>query len=71
VSVVSDLKADGQVAKKLRLPGWGVLCCIVGGLPVPWLFDHFGKLNLALPTLDGLGMLGIADLLVMLVIILL
>lgn len=60
MSVVSDIKADARVAKKLRLPWWGVLCCIVGSMPIPWLFDHFGKLNLALPTLFGMGMLACA-----------
>jgi hypothetical protein len=60
VSVVSDMKADARVAKKLRLPWWGVLCCIAAGMPIAWLFDHFGKLNLALPTFNGVGILAVA-----------
>jgi hypothetical protein len=35
----------------MRLPWWGVLCGIVGGLVVMFLFDHFGKVALARPTL--------------------
>ena len=44
----------------MRLPWWGVLCIIVGGLPVMYLFDHFGELNLARPTLLSVGMISLA-----------
>ncbi len=44
------------MAKTLRLPWWGVLCGIVAGVPLAWLFDHFGKLNLFLPALLGASM---------------
>ncbi len=30
--------------REMRLPWWGVLCVIAGGLPVMFLFDHFGRL---------------------------
>jgi hypothetical protein len=46
--------------KKMRLPWWGVLCIIAGGLPLMLLFDHFGKLALARPTLYSGAMVGIA-----------
>jgi hypothetical protein len=39
--------------RKMRLPWWGVLCVILGGLPVLILFDYFGKFNLARPTLTS------------------
>ena len=45
--------------KKMRLPWWGVLCIILGGLPVAYLFDHFGNLALARPTLCSAGMVGV------------
>jgi hypothetical protein len=44
----------------MRLPWWGVLCIIAGGLPLMFLFDYFGKLALALPTLDSVAMVTIA-----------
>jgi len=46
--------------KKMRLPWWGVLCIIIGGLPLMFVFDYFGKSALALPTLDSVAMVGIA-----------
>jgi hypothetical protein len=58
--LANDVKSDIKAAKKLRLPWWGVLCVIIGSLPAYWLFDHFGRLNIALPTLNGVGMLGFA-----------
>jgi hypothetical protein len=51
-----DLKA----AKKMRLPWWGVLCVIFGTIPVCFLFDHFGRFDLARPTVLTLGILGFA-----------
>lgn len=58
--LANDVKGDIKAAKKIRLPWWGVLCVIIGSLPAYWLFDHFGRLNIALPTLNGVGMLGFA-----------
>jgi hypothetical protein len=57
MQLANDIKDDVSAAKKLRLPGWGVLCLIVGALPIYWLFDHFGKLDVALPTLNCVAML--------------
>jgi hypothetical protein len=59
MQLAKDIKKDMKVAKKMWLPWWGVLCLIIGGLPIAWLFDHFGRSNLALPTLIGVGMLGL------------
>lgn len=42
----------------MRLPWWAVLCLIIGSLPIYWLFDHFGRLNIALPTLNCIAVLG-------------
>jgi hypothetical protein len=46
--------------RRMRLPWWGVLCIIIGGLPVMYLFDHLGQLDLARPTLFFTGMIAIA-----------
>ena len=44
---------------KLRLPWWGVLCVILGALPVLFLFDHFGRFDLARPSLTSVAMIAI------------
>ena len=44
----------------MRLPWWGVVCVIIGAIPIAWLFDRIGRFELALPTLDSVGVLGIA-----------
>ncbi len=58
--LANDIKGDIKAAKKIRLRWWGVLCVIIGSLPIYWLLDHFGRLTIALPTLNGVGMLGFA-----------
>jgi hypothetical protein len=60
LQVANDLKNDVTAARKMRLPWWGVLCIVIGALPIYWLFDHFGRLNTALPTLNCVVMLGFA-----------
>jgi hypothetical protein len=46
--------------RKMRLPWWGVLCVVVGALAVLILFDHFGQLALARPTMISAAMVVIA-----------
>ena len=58
--LADDIKNDAKAAKKMRLPWWGVLCGIIGSTLSAWLFDHFGRLDLALPTLIIIGTLGFA-----------
>jgi len=60
MSLANDIKGDIKAARKIRLPWWGVLCLIGGGLPVIWLFDHFGEFNLFLPTFNCVAVLGFA-----------
>jgi hypothetical protein len=55
-----SLKVFTEEDRKMRLPWWGVLGIILGGLPVLILFDHFGKYNLARPTLTSIIMVTIA-----------
>jgi hypothetical protein len=58
--LANDVKGDIKAAKKIRLPWWGVLLVIIGSLPTYWPFNHFGSLGIALPTLNGVGMLAFA-----------
>lgn len=58
--LASEIKDDIGAAKKIRLRWWGVLCVIIVSLPSYWLFDHFGRLSVALPTLNGVGVLALA-----------
>jgi hypothetical protein len=59
MSLSSDVKNDIKAAKKLWLPWWCVLILMALSLPVFWLFDHFGRLDMALPTLNCVGVLGL------------
>jgi hypothetical protein len=55
--IEKDVKNDIKAAKKIpRLPWWAVLCLIIACIPLAWLFDHFGRLDLALPVLDGVAL---------------
>jgi hypothetical protein len=56
--LAKDIKNDIKAAKKIWLPWWAVLSLIVAGLPIIWLFDHFGSLNLFLPTFNSIFVLG-------------
>jgi hypothetical protein len=58
MSLAHEVKSDIREAKKMRLPWWAVLCIIIGALPIYWLFDHFGRLNIALPILNVVAVLG-------------
>jgi hypothetical protein len=44
----------------MRLPWWALLCLGIGSFMAAWLFDHWGRPNIALPTLNSLGMLAFA-----------
>src|SRR5215470_17649301 len=59
-SQMKQFDNDIKAAKQMRLPWWGVLCMIVGSLPIIWMFDHFGRFDLARPTLYAIAMLGVA-----------
>lgn len=49
-----------KAVKKMRLPWWGILFGIIGSTLSALLFDHFGKLDLALPTFCSIAVLGFA-----------
>jgi|SRR5690242_5374351 len=46
--------------KKMRLPWWGVLCVMIGALPMYLLFVYFGRFDLARPTIYSVAMVAIA-----------
>lgn len=54
----SETENDIRVAKKLWLPWWAVLLLLLVGTPSVWLFDHFGRLDLFLPTWNTIFVLG-------------
>lgn len=58
--LANELKGDIKVAKKIRLPWWALLCVLIGSLLSCWFFDHFGRLNLVLPTANIIGVLSLA-----------
>lgn len=55
----SQLKAnferDLRAAQKLRLPWWGVWCCVLPALPFFIFLNHRGRLDLALPILASVA----------------
>jgi len=58
--IKNDVKNDIKAAKKIWLPWWAVVSLIIVGMPIPWLFDHFGKVNLFLPTFNSVAVLAFA-----------
>lgn len=54
-----DLKNDIRAAKKIRLPGWLLICLVIGSALSAALFDHFGRLDLELPVLNSIAVLGL------------
>src|SRR5205807_613725 len=46
--------------RQMRLPWWGLLCVICSTIALALLFDHFGRFDLARPSLISVGMLAIA-----------
>ena len=58
MQLANDVKSDIKAAKKLRMPGWAVVCGIIVSFLCAQLFDRFGKLNLVLPILNSIGVLG-------------
>jgi hypothetical protein len=59
-SLREEIKLDIKAAEKIRVPWWGLLCVVVVSLPIYWLFDHFGKLKIALPILNCIAVLAFA-----------
>ena len=58
MSLSTDVKNDIKAAQKIWLPWWAVLTCMAVSLPVILLFDHFGRPEVAIPTLGSVGVIG-------------
>src|ERR1700761_8452372 len=56
--LTNDVRDQIKEAKKLRMPGWAVVCVIIVSFLCARLFERFGKLNLVLPILCGIGVFG-------------
>ncbi len=58
MSLTNEVRDEIKAAKKLRMPGWVVACVIIVSFLCAQLFERFGKLNLVLPILNSIGVLG-------------
>jgi len=58
MSLINDVRREIKAAKKLRVPGPVVVCVIIASFLCAQLFEHFGKLDLVLPTLNSMVVLG-------------
>jgi hypothetical protein len=56
--LIEDIKSDIQTARKLRLPKRVLFTWMAFCLPVIWLCDRFGRLNMALPVLNCIAVFG-------------
>ena len=56
---MSNLKSEIREAKKLRLSWRAKLLIVIFGAPTTFLFALYGKLELALPLINILGVLGL------------
>jgi hypothetical protein len=58
MSLADDVRGEIEAAKKLRIPGWGIVCGIIASFLCAQLFERFGKLDLVLPALNSILVLG-------------
>jgi hypothetical protein len=58
MSLANGVRGEIKAAQKLRMPGWGVVCVIIASFLCAQLFEHFGKLELVLPILNSILVLG-------------
>lgn len=54
----NDIRDEIKAAKKLSMPGWATVCLVVVSFFCAQLFDRVGKLNLVLPILNSIAVLG-------------
>lgn len=59
MSLRTDIRSDIKAAQKLWIPWWGVLIWMAFCLLVILVCDHFGRLDLSLPILNCIGVLGL------------
>lgn len=60
MSLVAAIKDEIQEARKLRLSSSAKVYGVLGTVFCCWLFDHFGRFDLALPTMNCAAMLAFA-----------
>jgi hypothetical protein len=58
MSLTNDVRDEIKAAKKLRMPGWAMVCTIAVSFLCAQIFRRFGKLDLVLPILNSIGVLG-------------
>jgi hypothetical protein len=58
MSIANAVRDELKAAKKLRMPGWAVVCVIIVAFLCHQLFKHVGRLDLGLPILNSIGVLG-------------
>jgi hypothetical protein len=58
--LIQDIKNDIRDAKKIRIPWWGVLLWMAACGLIEWLLIGLGKMDLALPTLNSIAVVGFA-----------
>ena len=54
MSISGEAKHDIKAARQVRPPWWALVLVGVVSLPVFWLFDHFGSLDMSLPVADSI-----------------
>jgi|SRR5579859_5188995 len=59
MSLSANVRNDIKAAQKLRLPWWGVLIWMAFCLSIFLLFDHFGQMYMAVPTLNCVAVLSL------------
>jgi len=58
VQLLHDFKGEIRAATKLRLSGWRMVCWIAVCAAIAWPLNSAGRLDLALPILNCIGVLG-------------
>jgi hypothetical protein len=58
MSLVGDVKSDVRAAKKYRLSWQGKVGVVIASTLCSWLFYRFGRLDLALPAMNTIAVLG-------------
>lgn len=59
MSLVDDVRSDIRAAKRYRLSWRGKVGGIIASMLCAWLFYRFGKLDLALPSMNSVAVLGV------------